>query len=68
MTAKGDRIELIHTNDPYTNLRPGDRGTVVLVDDLGTPHVVWDNGSSLGLVREDGDSWRVLEGEVWRNE
>ena len=25
----GKRIELILTNDPYTDLKPGDRGTVV---------------------------------------
>lgn len=32
----GKRIELIHTNDPYTDLKPGDRGTVVDVTEL--PH------------------------------
>ena len=33
----------------------GTKGTVVCVDDIGTIHVNWDNGSSLGLVfGEDG--------------
>ena len=46
----GKRIELISTSDPYTDLKPGDRGTVDFVDDMGTVHVIWDNGSHLGLV------------------
>lgn len=47
---KGKRVELISTSDPYTNLRKGDRGTIDFVDDMGTLHVTWDNGSTLGLV------------------
>jgi hypothetical protein len=47
---KGKRIELISTSDPYTELKPGDRGNVDFVDDMGTIHVTWDNGSTLGLV------------------
>lgn len=46
----GTRIELIYTDDPYTRLRPGDRGTVRHVDDTGTLHTDWDSGSTLGLV------------------
>ena len=37
-------------NDPYTKLKPGDRGTVSMVDDTGTIFVNWDCGSSLGVV------------------
>lgn len=61
MANKGDRVELIHCNDPYTRLTPGERGTVAFVDDLGTVHVKWDSGSSLGLCREDGDAWTVVD-------
>lgn len=51
---QGTRVELIRMNDPYTNLKPGDKGTVSYVDDTGTVFVNWDNGSSLGVVyRED---------------
>ena len=58
---KGKRIELISTSDPYTNLRPGDRGTIDFVDDMGTIHVTWDNGSTLGLVPgEDQDRKSVV--------
>lgn len=46
----GKRVRLVYTNDPYTNLKSGDEGTVNFVDDLGTVFVKWDSGSSLGLV------------------
>lgn len=50
-TIIGKRVRLIHTSDPYTRIRPGDEGTVDFLDDLGTVHVLWDSGSSLGMVR-----------------
>jgi len=46
----GRRVQLEHTDDEYTDLVPGDRGTVRFVDDLGTVHVEWDTGSTLGLI------------------
>lgn len=47
----GARVELVHMNDPYnTKLFSGARGTVVSVDNIGTIHVRWDCGSSLGVV------------------
>lgn len=47
----GTRVELIHMDDPYnTKLFPGARGTVLSVDDIGTIHVRWDCGSSLGVI------------------
>ena len=47
----GCRVELIMMRDPYST-RPcvGDKGTVIHVDDIGTVHVAWDCGSSLGVV------------------
>ena len=48
---KGTRVELIKMNDPYnTELSPGSKGTVISIDDIGTIHVSWDCGSSLGIV------------------
>lgn len=47
---QGTRVELINMNDPYTKLKPGDRGTVSMVDDTGTIFVNWDCGSVLGVV------------------
>lgn len=58
-TLIGRRVRLIRTSDPYTDLRMGDEGTIDFVDDLGTVHVKWDTGSSLGLVRGE-DSWELL--------
>lgn len=46
----GCRVELVHMDDPYSKLNPGDQGTVTSVDDIGTVHVAWDNGSSLGAA------------------
>ena len=46
----GTRVELVWMNDPYSKLRPGDKGTVDFVDDAGTIFCTWDRGSSLGVV------------------
>lgn len=56
---KGVRVELVSMNDPFTNLKPGDRGTVDCVDDIGTIFVNWDNGSSLGIVYGE-DAVKIL--------
>lgn len=56
----GCRVELISTNDPYnTRLCPGDKGTVIGVDDVGTIHVKWDCGSSLGVVYGEDSCRRI---------
>ena len=47
----GCRVALIHMNDPWNiRLTEGCEGTVTSVDDIGTIHVAWDCGSSLGIV------------------
>ena len=35
----GCRVELVSMDDPYARLKPGDQGTVVAVDDIGTVHM-----------------------------
>ena len=61
---QGTRVELEHMNDPYnTKLLPGCRGTVVCVDDIGTIHVAWDSGSSLGVVYGEDIIKKCKEGE-----
>jgi Domain of unknown function (DUF4314) len=55
----GRRVRLIRTTDPYTGLRPGAEGTVSLVDSMGTVHVDWDEGSSLGLIPGE-DEWKEI--------
>jgi hypothetical protein len=52
-------VVLVSTTDPYTRLRPGATGRVVLVDSVGTVHVLWDDGSDLGLVPGE-DRWVVV--------
>jgi hypothetical protein len=58
----GTRVVLVKMNDPYTKLEPGARGTVIGVDDIGTIHVNWDSGSSLGVAYGE-DSCRKIEEE-----
>ena len=57
----GDRIVLLHMDDPYSAVRMGTKGTVVkivkLPFDMGYQYnVKWDNGSTLDLLPET-DSW-----------
>ena len=47
---KGTRVELVSMDDPYTKLKPGEQGEVLYVDDMGTIHVNWNCGSTLGVV------------------
>ena len=59
---KGTRVELISMEDPYnTKLKPGCRGTVDHIDDIGTIHVNWDCGSGLGLVYGEDSYKKVVE-------
>ena len=46
---RGSRVELERMNDPQAP-PIGTLGTVIGVDDLGTIHVNWDNGSGLGVA------------------
>lgn len=56
--SPGMRIELILMNDQRP-IEPGTRGTIISVDDMGTIHVQWDNGRTLGVVPGE-DCFRVL--------
>jgi len=56
----GTRVQLVRMDDPYTKLKPGDRGTVSFIDDTGTVFVDWDSGSGLGVVFGE-DEIRKLE-------
>ena len=58
----GCRVELTMMSDPYnTRLGPGEKGTVMHVDDIGTIHVRWDCGSSLGVVYGEDSCRRIDE-------
>jgi hypothetical protein len=56
---KGLRVELVSMEDPYTNLKPGDLGTIEFVDDIGTIFINWDNGSSLVVILGE-DAIKIL--------
>lgn len=54
----GKRVELVYMNDGQAP-PVGTKGVVTRVDDMGTIHVNWENGSSLGLI-PDEDKFRIL--------
>ncbi|MFE9770615.1 DUF4314 domain-containing protein [Streptomyces sp. NPDC005931] len=56
---KGDRVALVQTTDPHTELKPGDEGTVHRFDaGLSILYVNWDSGSTLSMLLDDGDEVR----------
>jgi len=55
----GKRIRCILMNDEYP-VEAGTEGRITGVDDMGTIHVKWDNGSTLGLVRNE-DRYELLD-------
>jgi len=59
MYPAGTRVELVQMNDAQAP-PPGTKGTVTGVDAVGTIHVRWDNGSTLGIVLDAGDRCRKI--------
>lgn len=45
----GYKVRLIKMNDPFAP-PIGTTGVIRYVDDIGTIHVKWENGSGLGVV------------------
>lgn len=59
---EGMVVRLIYMNDKYavnSGLRQGSIGRIRNVDDIGTIHVVWDSGSTLGLI-EGVDKFEIV--------
>lgn len=55
----GTRIMLLQMGDDPRPIEPNTKGTVKVVDDMGTLHCNFDNGRSLGIVPGE-DSFRRL--------
>lgn len=51
----GTRIVLNSMGDDPGPIESGMRGTVKVVDDIGTVHCEFDNGRSLGLIAGEND-------------
>lgn len=55
----GTKLECLQMEDIQA-VPKGTIGTVTSVDDMGTIHVAWENGSSLGLVITE-DKFRIVD-------
>lgn len=58
---KGCRVELVKMDDPYRDMPPGLKGVVTGVDDSGSVHVNWQNGSSLAVVYGEDECRKVAD-------
>lgn len=67
MYPPGTRLKLIAMGEDPLPIPPGTRGTVSYVDDMGTIHMNWDNGRTLGLVPGE-DYFRNLTQEEVQQE
>ncbi len=61
---EGTRLMLLHMDDPFAPVPEGTRGTVKHVDDMGTIHMQWDNGRTLGLVPGEDSFRKLTEAEL----
>ena len=57
----GTKVRLVRMNDPYVTIPPGTTGEVLCVDSLGTLHVMWSNGSTLGVVFNEDYAVKIEE-------
>lgn len=55
----GTKIQLISMRNEEYPVLPGTIGEVKWVDDIGSIHMRWENGSSLALIPEI-DSFKVV--------
>jgi len=56
----GTRIQLDFMGDDPRPIPPGTKGTVRIVDDMGTVHCNFDNGRRMGLVPGE-DSFHIVK-------
>lgn len=58
---RGTRVQLDGMGDDPYPVEPGAVGTVIAVDDIGTLHVEFDNGRSLGICPEVDGFHKITE-------
>ena len=58
---KGTRLVCIFMSDPFSPIDSGEKGTVRCVDDMGTIHMQWDNGRTLGLIYGEDSFRKIVE-------
>ena len=58
----GTKIQLISMRNEKYPILPGTIGEVTHIDDMGSIHMKWQNGSSLALIPEV-DSFNVVAAE-----
>jgi len=57
----GDRVELIETDDTFTRLRKGSKGTVFKIEeDQELIWISWDNGEKLALI-PGADKFKIVK-------
>ena len=60
---EGTKIVLDRMDDPYSDMPRGLRGIVSSVDDIGSIHCIWENGSTLAVIPGEDAFHKVIEKE-----
>lgn len=60
----GTRLELIEMGDDPRPVASGTRGTVKVVDDMGSIHMQWDNGRTLALIPDEDRFRKLTQAEI----
>ena len=60
----GTRLELIEMGDDPRPVASGTRGTVKVVDDMGSIHMQWDNGRTLALIPGEDRFRKLTQAEI----
>lgn len=58
----GDRVKLVYTDDKYTELKPGDKGTIENINQVQI-NIKWDSGSNLNMLPDTDDLIEVIDNE-----